>query len=48
MQFSGDKSPKTPRNILVSKRVVPATNHISHFEIHICNELSVFEVEEKG
>jgi hypothetical protein len=43
MQFPGDKSPKTPRNILVSKLVVQATNHTSHFELHICYELSVLE-----
>jgi hypothetical protein len=41
MQFPGDKSPKTPRNILVSKLVVQATKHTSHFELHICYELSV-------
>jgi len=48
MQFPGDKSPKTPRNILVSKLVVQATNHTSHFELHICYELSVLQEGKEG
>ena len=47
MQFSGATSPKTPRNVLVSKLVVQETNHTSHFEFHICNELSVLDEGEE-
>jgi hypothetical protein len=47
MQFSRDKRPKNPRKILVSELVEQATNHTSHLELHIFNELSVLEEEEK-